>query len=65
MPNSSNSNSYLILYLIIILVLLYAITFMSSYTCNVSTQPKEVFNNYDYYDEEEENNELKMKILEK
>lgn len=66
MPNSSNNNSYLILYLVIILVLLYAITFMSSYTCNVSVQPtetfkqKENFSNYyedDDYDEENEENE--------
>lgn len=61
MPNSSNSNSYLILYLIIILVLIYAITFMSSYTCNISVQPnepfksKEKFSNYDYDDDEDEN----------
>lgn len=52
MPNSSDNNSYLILYLAIILVLLYAITFMSSYTCNISVQPKENFNNY-YEDDEE------------
>lgn len=58
----TNSNSYLILYLIIILILLYAITFMSGYTCNVQSQPldtfkpKEGFNNYyddDEYDEDE------------
>ena len=58
----TNSNSYLILYLIIILILLYAITFMSGYTCNVQTQPldtfksKEGFDNYyddDEYDEDE------------
>ena len=39
----TNSNSYLILYLIIILILLYAITFMSGYTCNVQTQPLDTF----------------------
>jgi hypothetical protein len=64
MPNSSNDNSYLILYLIIILVLLYAITFMSGYTCNIAVQPtdtfkqKENFNNYyedDEYNEDEDN----------
>ena len=56
MPNSSNSNSYLILYLIIILVLIYAITFMSGYTCNVSVQPNEALKpkeNFSNYDEEE------------
>ena len=52
MTNSSNSASYLIIYLIIILILIYAITFMSSYTCNVYQQPidlfaKEGFENYD------------------
>ena len=57
MPNSSNSNSYLILYLVIILVLIYAITFMSGYTCNMSAQPKENFANYDDKDDEDDENE--------
>lgn len=60
MPNSSNSNSYLILYLIIILVLIYAITFMSGYTCNISTQPTEPFKSkekFSNYDEDEDYNE--------
>jgi hypothetical protein len=43
MPNISDSNSYLVLYLVIILVLLYAITFMSSYTCNISVETTENF----------------------
>jgi hypothetical protein len=43
MQNSSNNNSYLILYLVIILVLLYAITFMSGYTCNVAVQSTDTF----------------------
>ena len=60
MPNSSNSNSYLIIYLIIILVLIYVITFMSSYTCNITVQPNEPLKlkeNFSDDYEDEDNNE--------
>ncbi len=59
----TNSNSYLILYLIIILILLYAITFMTGYSCNTQALPldtfkqKERFNNY-YDDDEYEEDEI-------
>ncbi len=60
MSNSSNSNSYLILYLVIILVLIYAITFMSGYTCNVLVQPDPTLKpneNFDNYNGDEDNEE--------
>ena len=44
MTNSSNSISYLVIYLVIILILIYAITFMSSYTCNVNPQQIDMYN---------------------
>jgi len=57
MMNGSNSVSYLIIYLIIILVLIYAITFMSSYTCNISQQPMDIFakDGFKNYDDKIEN----------
>jgi len=50
MTNSFNKVSYFIIYLIIILILIYTITFMSSYTCNISHQPFDLLNNHENFE---------------